>query len=87
MSETTNGDRRATYAEISRRRVELRAAAFRRGMDHPRLRPDGTVTVHPPDRGYRSLTLFASDAAALVGSYVRVNPDDVPAAACEASDL
>lgn len=49
------------------------------GLTEPRLRNDGAVIVHAPDAGYRLVSRFAGFAASLVGTYVHVLTDDVPA--------
>lgn len=81
------GDRRATWQEVATRRAELRSRALACGLKKPRLRGDGAVIVHAPDPGYRSTGQFAAEAARLVGAYVHVLTDDVPAADVETSPL
>lgn len=80
VSETIVSDRRSTWQEVSARRVELRAKAEDCGLTEPRLRNDGAVIVHAPDAGYRLTGRFGAAAAAVVGTYVHVLTDDVPAA-------
>lgn len=80
MSDIIVSDRRATWREVAARRHELRAAADACGLTEPRLRNDGAIIVQSSERGYRSVSQFASAAAGLVGSYVHVLTDDVPAA-------
>jgi hypothetical protein len=38
------------------------------------------VIVHAPEPGYRAVGRFAAEAAEVVGTYVHVLTDDVPAA-------
>lgn len=80
VSETMVSDRRASWQEVAARRAELRAQAGACGLTAPRLRNDGAVIVHAPDAGYRLASRFADAAAGLVGTYVHVLTDDVPAA-------
>lgn len=87
MSEMITSDRRASWREVANRRDELRVCAERAGLTHPRLGDDGTVIVHSSDPGYRSVGLFAADAADIVGTYVHVVTDDVPVAATDAPSL
>lgn len=87
MSEMISSDRRASWREVAERRDELRARAEKAGLTHTRLGDDGTVVVHAPDPGYRSVGLFAADAADVVGTYVHVVTDDVPAAATDSPPL
>jgi hypothetical protein len=87
MATVLTSDRRATRAEVLGHREELLKAAARSGVQTPRLRADGAVIVTAGDRGYRSIALFANEAAALVGAYVHVISDDVPAADADAPNL
>ncbi|MBA2638503.1 MAG: hypothetical protein H0U77_00600 [Nocardioidaceae bacterium] len=87
MSETVVSDRRATWSEVAARRAELRSKALDCGLSEPRLRDDGAVIVHAPDGGYRLTGRFATEAAGVVGTYVHVLTDDVPAAKTDAPPL
>lgn len=87
MSGTVVSDRRASWAEVAARRSELRRRALACGLSDPRLREDGAVIVHAAEPGYRATGQFAADAAAVVGTYVHVLTDDVPAAASESTPL
>lgn len=80
VCETIVSDRRASWQEVAARRAELRAEADTCGLTEPRLRKDGAVIVHAPDPGYRLASRFAAAAAGVVGAYVHVLTDDVPAA-------
>ncbi|MGH3504052.1 MAG: hypothetical protein ACRDQA_24620 [Nocardioidaceae bacterium] len=80
MSEMIVSDRRASWREVAARRAELRAKADACGLTEPRLRDDGAVIVQSPDAGYRLVGRFAAAAAGVVGTYVHVLTDDVPAA-------
>ncbi|GAA4831396.1 hypothetical protein GCM10023354_08140 [Garicola koreensis] len=57
------------------------------GLDHARLGDDGTVIVHAPNPGYGAVARFAAEAANIVGTYVHVITDDVPAAQSDAPAL
>jgi hypothetical protein len=80
VSETIISDRRASWHEVATHRGELRVRAHALGLTDARLRSDGAVIVHAPDPGYRLVGRFATDAATVVGTYVHVLTDDVPAA-------
>lgn len=81
------GDRRADFAEVEKHRHELRRAVDRSALSRPRLRSDGTIIVHSEEPGYREVLRFAAEAANLVGAYVHVITDDVPAAQVDAPTL
>lgn len=83
MGPVTTGDRVATRAEVLAQRVELRRLATERGLTDVRIDPVGTVVVHSESPGYRMLRLFATDAAAVVGAWVNVIVDEVPAASTD----
>jgi hypothetical protein len=87
MSEAMVSDRRATWSEVAARRAELRRRALACGLREPRLREDGSIIVHSPEPGYRSTGRFSAEASAVVGTYVHVVTDDVPAAAGTSSPL
>lgn len=87
MAEMVTSDRRASWQEVAGRRDELRARAQECGLTHVRLGRDGTVIVHAPEPGYRSVGRFAAEAGAIVGTYVHVVTDDVPAAEAGAPGL
>jgi hypothetical protein len=87
VPETIVSDRRASWQEVAARRTELRAKADACGLTEPRLRRDGAVVVHAPDNGYRVAGRFAAEAAGVVGTYVHVLTDDVPAVADSAAQL
>lgn len=73
-------DRRATPSEIKAHRDDLKTLASASGVGPPRISSDGTLIVHSEDPGYRRISRFAGDASRLVGAYVLVITDDVPAA-------
>ena len=87
MAQVGIGERKAERAEVEPHRVALRQAVFAAGLSRPRLRADGTIMVHTDDPGYRPLIRFAANAARIVGTYVHVITDDVPAAQVDAPDL
>jgi hypothetical protein len=87
VPETIASDRRASWQEVAQRRSELRRRARACGLTDPRLRSDGAVIVHAPEPGYRAVGRFAAEAAEVVGTYVHVLTDDVPAADATAPAL
>ena len=87
MARVGIGDRRAEFAEVDAHRRELREAVDRTALSRPRLRSDGTIIVHSEEQGYGEVLRFAADAANLVGAYVHVVTDDVPAAQVDAPTL
>lgn len=87
MPETIVSDRRASWQEVAARRAELRQRVHQCGLTDPHLRSDGAVIVHAPDSGYLLLGRFAAEAAGIVGTYVHVLTDDVPAADTDATPL
>jgi len=87
VSETIASDRRASWYEVAAHRVELRRHLEGAGLANPRLRADGTVIVHAPEPGYIAVGRFAAKAAEVVGTYVHVLTDDVPAAHSNAPPL
>jgi hypothetical protein len=72
-------DRRATLDEVSAKRSELRSLASRYGFTQARIAAGGMIVVHSDAPGYRAVARFAGDASRLVGAYVQVITDDVPA--------
>lgn len=80
-------DRQASRPEVTATAVALRAAAHGTGVTGARVRDDGAIIVHSPDVGYRVIARFAAAAAGIVGSYVPVISDDVPAAQVDAPSL
>lgn len=87
MSETIASDRRASWHEVATWRAELRQRAVECGLTDPRLRSDGAVIAHAPESGYLPVGRFAAEAARVVGTYVHVLTDDVPAADTDAAPL
>lgn len=87
MAEMVTSDRRASWHEVAGRREELRTLADTCGLTRVRLGRDGTVIVHAPHPGYRAVGRFAAEAAGIVGTYVHVVTDDVPAAETHAPAL
>lgn len=87
MAEMITSDRRASWYEVASRRDTLRKHADNCGLDRARLGANGTVIVHAPAPGYRSVWRFAAEAANVVGTYVHVITDDVPAAETDAPAL
>jgi hypothetical protein len=87
MSELMTADRRATADEVASKRGELQALAATHGVGPARLATDGVIIVHSDDAGYRKLARFAGEASRLVGAYVQVITDDLPAASVPTTDL
>lgn len=87
MARVGIGERRAAHNEVADHRQELRAAVTEAGLERPRLAVDGTVIVHSAQPGYSAVIRFATAAAAVVGTYVHVITDDVPAAETDAPPL
>lgn len=87
MSHTTATDRVATRDEVVAQRHALRRLAEEHGLVDPRVSMTGTVVVHSGDPGYRTVRRFATAASDLVGAWVNVVTDDVPAAQVDAVAL
>lgn len=77
MAEVVTTDRRATKSEIEATRDRLRQLAHACGLDNARLRDDGAIVIHSQNPGYLRIGRYATEAAAIVGSYVHVVTDDV----------
>lgn len=80
MSDLPTVDRLATASEVVARRVELKALAEQQGFTSIALAEDGTLIVHNEEPSYRRIAKLAGTASRLVGTYVQVITDDVPAA-------
>lgn len=87
MPQLMTADRRATLDEVTAKRAELRALASRHRFGEPRLTDNGMIVVHSDAPGYRAVARFAGEASRLVGAYVQVITDDVPAAAVPTNAL
>lgn len=87
MSYTTATDRVATRDEVVSRRDALRRLAQEHGLVNPRVSTTGTLVVHSDDPGYRTVRRFATAASDLVGAWVNVVTDDVPAAHVDTAAL
>lgn len=81
MSKATATDRKASAAEVRARAGEVRRLADEAGVSNPRLKDDGTVVVHSTMSGYREVVDLSRRLSELLGCYVHVITDDVPAAA------
>ncbi len=79
--------RAATADEVAAKRVELRALASRHRFAAIDVAGDGMIIVRTDAPGYRDLARFAGEAARLVGAYVQVVTDDVPAASAPTKPL
>jgi hypothetical protein len=73
--------RRARAEEIVPHAAVLRAVAHDFGLRSLAMRDDGTLVVHDDGPGYRATNGFSASASEVVGAYVHVITDDVPAAA------
>lgn len=80
MSQTTVNDRKASAAEVRAHAGRLRQLAGEVGVSNVRLRDDGTVVVHADGPGYRQVVDLSRRISDVVGCYVHVITDDVPAA-------
>jgi hypothetical protein len=80
MSKATTSDRKASASEVRPHVARVRQFAREAGVSNPRLRGDGTVVVHSPHAGYREVIQLSQRLSAVVGCYVHVITDDVPAA-------
>jgi hypothetical protein len=82
MSDMANTaiDDRASAEQVREHADELRAAAHEIGVTDVRLLDNGVVVVHSDDPGYRHVIALVGRARDIVGSYVHVITDDVPAA-------
>lgn len=87
MLDLMTADRRATAGEVTAKRVELRALASRHRLRAVHVAADGMIVVHTDQPGYRDLARFAGEASRLVGAYVQVITDDVPAASVPTASL
>jgi hypothetical protein len=81
------GADQAEVDDIRAHRAALLAAAEDFGLSRLRVRDDGALVVRASRPGYESVLRFAAHAAALVGAYVHVLTDDVPAAGRHSVDL
>lgn len=80
MAFVATGDRTATREEVIVRRRDLRSMAERHHLIDPRVDAVGTIVVNSPQPGYAAVRRFAVEASALVGVWVNVITDGVPAA-------
>lgn len=80
MGPVTTGDRTATRDEVLAHRAELRRLAVVHDLTDSRIDPLGTVIVHSDTPGYAAVRHFATDATELIGAWVNVIVDNVPAA-------
>lgn len=87
MSDLLTADRLATKAEVSAKCVELRSLAEAQGFGEVAMTEDGALVVHDEEPSYRRIAKFAGQASRLVGAYVQVITDDVPAASVPTHQL
>jgi hypothetical protein len=81
MADTATTDRRASADEVRANADALKRVARDVGVTDVRILDDGTLVVHSDDDGLREVIALVGRARAIVGSYVHVITDDVPAAA------
>lgn len=81
VSQTTAIDRKAAAAEVRAHAERLRQLADEVGVSNVRMRASGTVVVHSDALGYRQVVDLSRRISEVVGCYVHVITDDVPAAA------
>lgn len=87
MPSTTTSDLSATRDQVLAHRAQLRQMASEEGLSKLRVDVAGTVIAHTDAPGYGPLRRFATAASGLVGAWVNVVTDDVPAAEVSASAL
>lgn len=87
MGSVATGDRTATRDEVIALRRDLRSMAELHGLIDPRVDAVGTIVVNSPLPGYAAVRRFAVEASALVGVWVNVITDGVPAAQVAAEAL
>lgn len=80
MTDTTITDRRASADEVRANADALKSAARDVGVSDVGILDDGTLVVHSDDDGLRQVIDLVGRARQIVGSYVHVITDDVPAA-------
>lgn len=79
MSKATTSDRKASASEVRSHAQRVRQLAEEAGVSNPRLRRNGTVVVYSPHPGYREVVHLSQRLSDVVGCYVHVITDDVPA--------
>lgn len=80
MADTTITDRRASADEVRANADALKNAARDVGVTDVGVLDDGTLVVHSDDEGLRQVIDLVGRARQIVGGYVHVITDDVPAA-------
>lgn len=87
MAQAVGVDRKATREEVATHADELRRLVAQHGYAAARLRSDGALIVHDDSVGYQRANRLAGAASRVVGAYVPVITDDVPAAEASAPAL
>ena len=87
VSSTAISDRTAARDEVLKLRGQLRDLAVAEHLPDARVDRAGTVIVHSETDGYGPLRRFATAASRLVGVWVNVITDDVPAAEVRSESL
>lgn len=82
MSEVadTTVDARASADQVRRHADAIRAAAHDLGLSDVRMLDTGTVVIHSEDEGYHDVIELGLVLDEIVGTYVHIITDDVPAA-------
>jgi hypothetical protein len=81
MARTTASDRKASAAEVRDHLEEVRRLAAEIGVTNLRLSDDGSVVVRSDAPGYGQVIELSNRLSSILGCYVHVITDDVPAAA------
>jgi hypothetical protein len=81
MTKATVADRKASAAEVRAQADTLRQLAAEVGVTDVHLHANGTVFVHSEAPGYRQVIELSKRISSVVGCYVHIVTDDVPAAA------
>jgi hypothetical protein len=80
MSDAVTTDPIASRGQVLAQRARLATLARRSGLSDAAVDAAGVVVVHSNAPGYAAVRRFASAASVVVGAWVNVITDDVPAA-------
>lgn len=80
MGDRAITDRQASPVEVRANVDALKAAPRDVGVTDVRILADGTLVVRSEDQGLPEVIALVGGARGIVGSYVHVITDDVPAA-------
>lgn len=87
MPDVVASDRVASRSEVLAHRAKLAELARASGLSGARADAAGVVIVHSDAPGYAAVRRFAAAASRVVGAWVNVITDDVPAARTSADPL